>query len=479
LSALDAADAISVVLRSGVPGSPTAKRVHIDRVLSAGWPPPAQTDRSQGARLAAALAWSLGRAGRSQEALAIADRQAMPLLTAAADRSGSLEQSECYAALAETYLLHGHLPQAAACSQFATDYADSHDPVRFRALALRAAAEALNGEFAAAGAALGSAQDVDQGQGWLRTSWPITIAITQICFRGGDTDEAIRAIDSLSIAASDPIERTVVRLGRAWVASAAGDHKAVLAGVDSLTRAVDAQHLPAFLLDLAVSIKSMALAHLGQPGAVLKLVGHRASPPGHPVCFEVQAASAHLQLAAPRKALATTERCMTCPNHSLRTFPSVLLRRAVAHELLDHHDLADADFSRATRLAVELAGIRPALGLPIDVLERLYYRLLDNEPDMRAVLTAQIPATAEYTTPDPISFDLGALSDREQVLAAWLGTDLTMQAIADELCVSTNTVKTQAKSLYRKLGVSSRQDAVDKLERAGLSPSGPRQTPSG
>jgi len=472
-------EAIAAILGCGVPGNERVTRVHVDVLLAAGWPPPAHAGRSARAQHAAALAWALGRAGRPQEALTMAGRHAMPLLSGAAVEAEPVAQSESYSALAETYLLHGRLAEAAACSQFASDYAGDSAPHQFRAAALRAAADALNGEFASAGASLGSAQDLDQGRGWLCSSWPITIATTQISFRTGNNTQAECALESLAAAAADPVERAVVRLGQAWVASAAGNHKAVLTEADTLTRTVDAQRLPPFLLDLAVSIKSMALAHLGQPGAVLKLIGDRISPPGHPVCFEVQAAGAHLQLGEPRKALAVTEPCMTkTQSHSLRTFPSVLLRRAVAHELLDHHDLADVDFSRATRLAVEVSGIRPALGLPIDILERLYYRLLEREPDMHAAVTTRIPASAEYTTPEPITFDLGALSDREQRLGAWLATDLTLPAIADELCVSSNTVKTQAQSLYRKLGVSNRQNAVEKLERAGLYLSRLRENPS-
>lgn len=465
------AAAIEAALRSGTPGYPRATRIHVDLVIATGWPSLPRTSRSMRARHATALAWAFGRDGQARQALTLAGRHAMPLLAAAAAEADLLVQSECYAALAETYLLHGYLSDAAACAQFATQYADSGSsaPHQFRAAALLAAAEALNGEYTAAGATLGSAGDLDRGRGWLSASWPIAIATTQIGFRSGKLDQARLAMESLSAAAADPLERTVARLGQAWIESADGQHQSVLTTVDTLTRRVDAYHVPPFLLDLAVSAKSMSLAHLGQPGAVLSLVDHRASPPGHPICFEMQAAGAHLQLGDPRKALAVTEPCVTkCPDHSLRTFPSVLLRRAVANEILERHDLADTDFSRATHLAVELAGIRPAIGLPIEILERLYHRLLANEPNLRPAVSDRLPSSAEYTTPEPLAFDLSTLTRREQVLGAWLATDLTIAGIAAELNVSANTVKTQAKSVYRKLGVSSRQEAVDQLERAGL-----------
>ena len=41
-----------------------------------------------------------------------------------------------------------------------------------------------------------------------------------------------------------------------------------------------------------------------------------------------------------------------------------------------------------------------------------------------------------------------------------LATDLSLPEIARELYLSTNTVKTHTRSIYRKLGVSSRGEAV-------------------
>jgi LuxR family maltose regulon positive regulatory protein len=51
-------------------------------------------------------------------------------------------------------------------------------------------------------------------------------------------------------------------------------------------------------------------------------------------------------------------------------------------------------------------------------------------------------------------------SEAESAVLQLLSTDLTLRQIASELYVSMNTVKTHTRSLYRKLGVSSRQDAV-------------------
>jgi LuxR family maltose regulon positive regulatory protein len=53
-----------------------------------------------------------------------------------------------------------------------------------------------------------------------------------------------------------------------------------------------------------------------------------------------------------------------------------------------------------------------------------------------------------------------ALSDAERRILRLLATDLTLREIGRELYLSMNTVKTHTRSIYRKLGVSSRAEAV-------------------
>jgi LuxR family maltose regulon positive regulatory protein len=60
------------------------------------------------------------------------------------------------------------------------------------------------------------------------------------------------------------------------------------------------------------------------------------------------------------------------------------------------------------------------------------------------------------------------MTPAEMRVLRYLPTHLTFAAIADELFVSRNTVKTQAISIYRKLGVSSRGPAVDAARGLGL-----------
>ena len=65
----------------------------------------------------------------------------------------------------------------------------------------------------------------------------------------------------------------------------------------------------------------------------------------------------------------------------------------------------------------------------------------------------------------PLGLHASAMTPAELRVLRYLPTHLTFGAIADELFVSRNTVKTQAIAIYRKLGVSSRDAAVAEARR--------------
>jgi LuxR family maltose regulon positive regulatory protein len=68
--------------------------------------------------------------------------------------------------------------------------------------------------------------------------------------------------------------------------------------------------------------------------------------------------------------------------------------------------------------------------------------------------------------PDPAVL----LSERELDVLALLPSLLTSSEIADEFTVSVNTVKSHIRSIYAKLGVSSRRDAVRQAHDRGVLP---------
>lgn len=85
------------------------------------------------------------------------------------------------------------------------------------------------------------------------------------------------------------------------------------------------------------------------------------------------------------------------------------------------------------------------------------------------VLTELI-AAASRTVAGPAGSGLRAadLTHRERVILRYLASELSMPAIARELHVSPNTVKSQAASIRTKLGVSNRADVVRVARERGL-----------
>ena len=100
--------------------------------------------------------------------------------------------------------------------------------------------------------------------------------------------------------------------------------------------------------------------------------------------------------------------------------------------------------------------------------------------DEAAAIVAQIPSAigaAEQlaglrrgivTRQSPPNFGPSSLTTAELRVLQLLPTHLSFAAIAERLYVSRNTVKSQAIAIYRKLGTTTRSEAVDAAVAAGL-----------
>jgi len=119
--------------------------------------------------------------------------------------------------------------------------------------------------------------------------------------------------------------------------------------------------------------------------------------------------------------------------------------------LLARIRLALGDFAGAAELADEAREVLAALP---DGTEMLRARLADLDRRL-----ARPVREADDTEP---------LTEREVAVLRMLGGTLSLREIGHELYVSANTVKTHTQAIYRKLGVSSRHDAVARGKRLGI-----------
>lgn len=99
--------------------------------------------------------------------------------------------------------------------------------------------------------------------------------------------------------------------------------------------------------------------------------------------------------------------------------------------------------------------------------EAVRHSLCNAEPELRQLLTEHlawgtryeelaVTCLAQHEPHGPLS----QLSERERGVFEQLRSTRTIQEIADALGVSINTIKTHQRAVYRKLGVTSRRDAV-------------------
>jgi LuxR family transcriptional regulator, maltose regulon positive regulatory protein len=136
--------------------------------------------------------------------------------------------------------------------------------------------------------------------------------------------------------------------------------------------------------------------------------------------------------------------------------------RALLDELVEMSPWYQAEtrivIARALALLDDVAGARAQLA---DAARDL--RQTPDAPRLRAWLQEAWKEADSATTNGR-----WPLSPAELRLLHFLPTHLSFREIADELFVSPNTVKTQARSIYQKLGVSSRAEAVSTARTAGL-----------
>jgi LuxR family maltose regulon positive regulatory protein len=90
--------------------------------------------------------------------------------------------------------------------------------------------------------------------------------------------------------------------------------------------------------------------------------------------------------------------------------------------------------------------------------------------DLEGSLVSSILAsTAEsLSTVRADGISAGSLTAAELRVLQFLPSHLTFPKIGEHLFLSTNTVKTHALAIYRKLGVTSRAQAVDRARTLGL-----------
>lgn len=279
-------------------------------------------------------------------------------------------------------------------------------------------------------------------------------------------------LDQTSAAAGprpEPVAAALAAVIGARIAASEGDGQAAIAALQAV-RTAGAPGLPqAWALDeLAVAESAVHLAH-GDAAAALaaldganSVAGVASDRPEHAV------ARARALLAAGRgdhaqEALATVSEDEAVPV-PVRAHASLLRAEAAA---------ADGAPGEAHRLLGEALGLaRP------EELRRVFAesgpwvrRTLRQDPELARLhgwLLARTPANVRALSAGGQPPVLEPLSPRETDVLRKAAELLSTEEIAAELYVSANTVKTHLKSIYRKLSVSRRSEAVHRAQDLGM-----------
>ncbi|HEY5880153.1 MAG TPA: LuxR C-terminal-related transcriptional regulator, partial [Nakamurella sp.] len=296
------------------------------------------------------------------------------------------------------------------------------------------------------------------------------LAMGMLCNARGQADQAVRAYGR-GLAASGPQTDRMIRLGLAVGSVEAAVLRSDVAAAleaDARVRAGLARSpaIPPGIRRWAAVAGAQALLAAGIPTEAIDRLGEPGDDRGFANAWHrVWLARAHLELGAlPR--VEEVLRPLTEPGWRYRepVIAARLLLASVAEK--QHRDgVALTHFSTAVELA-EPEGIRrPFLQLSGRLAGTLRrYRVLDGAG---AAFVAEFTGGPSTDGPDGPG-RLEQLTERELIVLKYLPTMLKAGEIADDLYVSVNTVKAHLRSIYRKLGVGNRREAVERARVLGL-----------
>lgn len=278
------------------------------------------------------------------------------------------------------------------------------------------------------------------------------LALGMVARARGDLDEAGVEL-ATALAAADRVHRsglaTIVRLEHALLASSAGDHLGAIGAVVDLDRRLPGRHRTTFLADVVVGVDAYVHLAAGDRDRAEVLADRLPEGP-HRTLLTALVALERGRVEEARDAVAAVL-AEDGLDRRLRTDALILASRA--EEAAGHHEAARRRREEVAALTVPEGNVRAYLDLGV-------------APPGPTGGPAGRPTgrAAGATSAGPPL----ALSAKELQVLRHLVDRLDNREIGAALYISVNTVKTHLQSLYRKLGVESRRQAVERARELGL-----------
>ncbi|MCJ0903060.1 LuxR C-terminal-related transcriptional regulator [Rhodococcus sp. ARC_M6] len=300
-------------------------------------------------------------------------------------------------------------------------------------------------------------------QGWLGPASHIGAAIARVWV-------ALDALDFRDAASAIEILGSISPAGDLWAFAAYARARWALAtrddfgGLVTLQRAV-ATNEPPVICPGSISTAMLAAARVdlllaaGEGEKALDEVSAFDSPP--PI-VAVSAARAQLLTGNPDQALRLCSEIDWSENQFARVRVEAYLIEAMAHHSLGRQPEASASWASA-RAGVAASGAWSALAtVPRDLIVQL------EAPDPEGGERVARFLDSEVAEIYPSAIERVTLTSREADVLRELADNLSRADIAQKLFVSPNTLKSHIRSLYRKLGVHSRDEAIAAAHRLSL-----------
>ena len=332
--------------------------------------------------------------------------------------------------------------------------------------------DAIHGRLADAARRAAAGHDIAQRRGWLGEPIALVLflarAITHL--ERNQLDQAATAIEeglAISRDGSDAACRVALCITDIAVAATRRDAPAASAAAARLDIIRDkAGDLPPMLARWCVIAHADADLACGDPDAALNRLETAAEAIGYTTTLErIVRAKARLMLDQPPAALGLLDPMPTSSAPYRVSLIDANVLTAVAADRMNRATAALTAITQAVDLAHDAGITRPflAAGPRIPALLSRHRHLIARHLDFTQLLAAD-DSTAGGAAPAPLE----PLTERELAVLSYLPTMLKTGEIAADLFVSANTVKTHQQAIYRKLGVNTRRDAVERARASKL-----------
>ncbi len=345
--------------------------------------------------------------------------------------------------------------------------------LRYRALTVMSLGHAINGEFEAAESSRQAADRLFAEHGWPRQEQAYILLLAEILTSAASLDiERLARIPRVldEAFADNPYAVYTARAAEIMVRLLRRDFGGARAGARQLLHSSGSHESHRMVRSFVVSILSDIYVAQGDPLQALAILEPCRNPQGHGVCFSMQRSAALLQLGRERDLLRETDACVASEtDHCLRTLMPVLLGRALAWNRLGDDRRARQSVEAALLIMAQTGTWATTFSmLPRDETMELVEAVAGARPDLAAMLPeltrtiALVAAPGDDGTDRPLDPPL-RLTPTERDLVSQLHSSLSLAEIAHARGVSVNTVKSQVRSIYLKLGVSGRTEAIEQL----------------